>query len=209
MPSATYHHGDLPAALRGAAAELLAERGAAGFSLREVARRAGVSHAAPTHHFGDSTGLLTAVAAEGFMHLTLATRAATAEAADPVDRLRALGRAYVRVAVEHPGHCAVMFRSDLVHDGDPDVQTWAMQAYDVLRAGVRDVLALRRTELDVEVACRTCWSAMQGLVALHRTFEHIDAGEGRSTPDIGDLAERFTTLIVDGIVGGGTDAPGR
>ena len=65
----TYHHGDLPAALRAATAQLVSEKGPSGFSLREVARRAGVSHAAPAHHFGDAEGMLTSVAAEGFAKL--------------------------------------------------------------------------------------------------------------------------------------------
>ena len=62
----TYHHGDLPNALRRAAVEVIEERGLGAFSLREVARRAGVSHTAPAHHFGDMRGLLTSVAIEGF-----------------------------------------------------------------------------------------------------------------------------------------------
>ena len=57
-PTRPYHHGNLPDALRAAAAEVITEKGVGGFSLREVARRAGVSHTAPAHHFGDTTGLL-------------------------------------------------------------------------------------------------------------------------------------------------------
>ncbi|NBO21074.1 MAG: TetR/AcrR family transcriptional regulator, partial [Rhodobacteraceae bacterium] len=64
-----YHHGDLATALIAAAHQELSEQGAAGFSLRRVARRAGVSHAAPAHHFGDAAGLLAALAAQGFRRL--------------------------------------------------------------------------------------------------------------------------------------------
>ncbi|MFD2024591.1 TetR/AcrR family transcriptional regulator [Promicromonospora aerolata] len=91
-----YHHGDLRRAMTSAAATAVAERGPAGLSLRELARLAGVSHAAPAHHFGDKAGVLTAVAAEGFRLLT----AALAEAEDD---LLASGLAYVRFAVDHPG----------------------------------------------------------------------------------------------------------
>src|SRR5258707_3669661 len=68
-----YHHGDLPNALRRAAVEVIEERGLAAFSLREVARRAGVSHNAPAHHFGDVRGLLTSLAVEGFDLLSATT----------------------------------------------------------------------------------------------------------------------------------------
>src|SRR6266496_4233805 len=83
-----YHHGDLPRAL--------AEAGPAAVSLRDLARRAGVSHAAPAHHFGDKAGLLTAVAADGFERLAAALQAADAETGRFID----IGAAYVRFAVE-------------------------------------------------------------------------------------------------------------
>jgi AcrR family transcriptional regulator len=78
-----YHHGDLPNALRAAAVDVIAESGIGGFSLREVARRAGVSHNAPAHHFGDMTGLLTSLAVEGFVHLRDDTSAAIAASTTP------------------------------------------------------------------------------------------------------------------------------
>src|SRR4051794_1253762 len=73
-----YHHGNLRRVLIDCALAAIAERGAANLSLRDVARRAGVSHAAPAHHFGDKQGLLTAIAVEGFDGLTQATAAAAA-----------------------------------------------------------------------------------------------------------------------------------
>ncbi|MCB1026534.1 MAG: TetR/AcrR family transcriptional regulator, partial [Microthrixaceae bacterium] len=133
---APYHHGDLPATLRRAAADLLAERGLAGFSLREVARRAGVSHAAPAHHFGDAEGLLTSVAIEAFQHLTTATEAARAGVDDPVEALVQVGRAYVEVSVQHPGHCALIFREDAICLDDPELQAWGLRAYMVLVTSV-------------------------------------------------------------------------
>src|SRR5687768_5541186 len=81
-----YHHGDLQAALIAAAEDVLAEKGVSGFSLREAARRAGVSPAAPAHHFKDARGLLTAVAARGFQRLT-ETLIQAADAAPQSDRL--------------------------------------------------------------------------------------------------------------------------
>src|SRR6195256_5650444 len=102
MTRNTYHHGDLKAALLAKAAALVAERGADGVSLRELARNAGVSHAAPAHHFTDRRGLFTALAAEGFSLLAEALLRARGDFANAA-------LAYVRFAIDHPGHYAVMF----------------------------------------------------------------------------------------------------
>ena len=91
-----YHHGALREALIDATESLLAEKGPESFSLREVARRAGVSPAAPAHHFGDASGLLTVVATLGFEGLAAALREAEARGGrDPRARLREQGAAYV------------------------------------------------------------------------------------------------------------------
>ncbi len=113
MSGRGYHHGDLRRAVLAAAAEAIEEVGVAGLSLRDLARRAGVSHAAPAYHFGDKAGLLAALAAEGFDLLTEAL-AAAGPARDP----REAGVAYVRFAVAHPAHFAVMFRPDLYADDE-------------------------------------------------------------------------------------------
>ena len=106
-----YHHGHLRRALLDAAASVIAESGVAALSLRDLSRRAGVSHAAPTHHFKDKAGLLTALAAEGYDRLSAALEAA--------DTFLDAGVAYVHFAVTHPAHFAVMFRPDLYHADDP------------------------------------------------------------------------------------------
>ncbi|MEM9467838.1 MAG: TetR/AcrR family transcriptional regulator [Actinomycetota bacterium] len=196
-----YHHGDLNMALRLAAAELIAERGAGGFSLREVARRAGVSHAAPAHHFGDAQGLLTAVAVDAFTHLHATTAEAFGAHDDAVDRLCAVGRAYVELAVKHPGHCAIIFRHDLI-DADSDAYAQAGdKAFGVLIAALEATAEQVNPELDIQLAATTCWSAMQGLIELHGTMNKLDQhqanGEVRRIP-IGDLAEQVTRTIVDG-----------
>ena len=96
-----YHHGQLRQAILAAAVDALAESGPARLSLRELARRAGVSHAAPAHHFGDKAGLLTAVAVQGYELLgdALGGAAATGDFAE-------VGVAYVLFAASHPGHFA-------------------------------------------------------------------------------------------------------
>lgn len=128
-----YHHGDLRAALLHAAEAELAERGVEGFSLRSVAKRAGVSHAAPAHHFGDAQGLLTALAAEGF-RLFLATQAAREAQADPgpAAQLVAAGLGYVDFAMARPALFRLLWQSERPDFGDGDLGPAAMAAYQHL-----------------------------------------------------------------------------
>lgn len=109
-----YHHGDLAAALVEAAEAVLTERGVEGFTLRECARRAGVSHAAPAHHFKDTRGLLTAVAAVGFERLTVAEQEAADAELDPKNRLIGTGLGYVHFAIAHPAQFQLMFQRGLL-----------------------------------------------------------------------------------------------
>lgn len=199
--TATYHHGDLAQALRHSAAELLAERGVASFSLREVARRAGVSHAAPAHHFGDARGLLTAVAIEAVQHLAVQTQAAVDGVDDPVEALARLGRAYVMLSLEHPGHCAIAFREDAVDAEDPRYREWAERAFGVLHSTIADLARAQAPDLDVDLAAALCWSAVQGLTSIDQPLRAIAARRGQSVPPIGDLAEQFGRLLVSGLVG--------
>jgi AcrR family transcriptional regulator len=116
-PSRPYHHGDLRPALLRAAVEAIGQAGPAAMSLREVARRAGVSHPAAAYHFGDKAGLLTAIAAEGYRMLT-------AELQDARDAQRGfleVGVAYVRFAVHHRAHFEIMYRPELYRPDDPEV----------------------------------------------------------------------------------------
>src|ERR1700746_911108 len=117
QPTRPYHHGDLRPALLRAAVEVIGPAGPAAMSLREVARRAGVSHTAAAYHFGDKAGLLTAVAAQGYRMLT-----------EELGNARAAGRsflevgvAYVRFAVTHRAHFEVMYRPELYHRDDAEL----------------------------------------------------------------------------------------
>ena len=194
-----YHHGDLPNALRRAAVEVIEERGLGGFSLREVARRAGVSHTAPAHHFGDVRGLLTSLAQEGFEALYTATSNAKAPFDDPVDQLTAIGQAYVELARTHHAHCEVMFREDLVDADQPDLQLCGLHAYGVLEDTVRTLIETEQLGVDLDVATWLCWSSMQGLVALEPKLTALNErlrGTDFSTPD---LVRQFTALLVAGM----------
>jgi len=109
-PRGHYHHGALRGALVATALRVVAEEGVGALSLRDLARRLGVSHAAPAHHFPDRASLLVAIAGDGFARLAGAL-AAGAAAAGPArgDRLLAVARAYVGFALDHPGHFRAMF----------------------------------------------------------------------------------------------------
>jgi AcrR family transcriptional regulator len=194
-----YHHGDLPNELRHAAVDLIDERGLGAFSLREVARRAGVSHAAPAHHFGDLHGLLTSVATEAFEHLRARTAAAAARENDPIERLVAIGRAYVETGRAHPGHCAVVFRVDLVDTDDPGYVEAGQRAFAVLEDTVRAFAVVHQPELDVAEAAYLCWCAMQGLLVLDPKMREIDAAHGRPVVEPEARAERFTRLLIAGL----------
>ncbi|GAA0537272.1 TetR family transcriptional regulator [Saccharopolyspora erythraea NRRL 2338] len=154
MAAISYHHGDLRRTILDAAAAAIAESGPASWSLRELARRAGVSHAAPAHHFGDKTGLLTDLAAEGFGLLADAL-------ADAGDDFVDVGLAYVRFAVDHRAHFEVMFQPDLYRTDDPRVTAARDRAGHVLEEGVRQVQGEheRTTEL-------AAWSLVHGFASL-------------------------------------------
>lgn len=155
-----YHHGDLRQALLAAAVAAVAENGPANVSLRDVARRAGVSHAAPAHHFGDKAGVLTAVAAEGYGLLADALEA-TGEHGDYAE----VGATYVRFAVEHRAHFEVMFRPEL-YDGEGDeVLAASERAAAALYGGAAD-LDPERAGSDVRLAGVAAWSLMHGFATL-------------------------------------------
>lgn len=197
----SYHHGDLPNALRRAAAEVIQERGVGAFSLREVARRAGVSHTAPAHHFGDMRGLLTSLAVEGFNALRQATIEATEKTDDPAERLAAIGTAYVALAQSNNAHCQVMYRLDIIDADDPALMESSMSAFSVLEDSVQNIVEAEGLAVDINHATWLCWSAMQGLISLGPKLDRVSMikrGKPISTPET--VAE-FTNLILNGIRG--------
>ena len=134
----TYHHGDLKEALLSAAESVLDDHGLQGFTLRECARRAGVSHAAPKHHFGDVRGVLTEVAARGFHQLTRRLRMKLRAAGDDLDaQFVATGEAYVGFAEAHPEHFRIMFRSDLVDMHSATLMAAALTTFTELTNVIR------------------------------------------------------------------------
>jgi AcrR family transcriptional regulator len=178
-----YHHGALREALIEATEALLAERGTEGFSLREVARRSGVSPAAPAHHFGDAEGLLTAVATLAFDGLSAALRAGNERGgSDPLVRLREQGVGYVAFALRHPGRFGLMFRSSgPAVRKDEAFERSAQAAFAVLEEGVRLLLGVPpQAPLSAAHwhALLATWSVVHGFahLALAGQFDHVAQG---------------------------------
>jgi AcrR family transcriptional regulator len=162
--SRPYHHGDLRHAVIEEAVQAIAEDGPGALSLRDVARRLGVSHAAPTHHFGDKAGLLTAVAAEGFRLLAREL----GRAYERTGSFREVGVAYVRFAIKHRPYFDVMFRPELLHDDDPELTAARKESASTLYGPVSEhrgaAAADGRQVMEAGVAA---WSLVHGLATLY------------------------------------------
>jgi AcrR family transcriptional regulator len=159
-----YHHGNLRAELLAAAVEEIQNVGTAGLSLRMLARRAGVSHAAPAHHFTDKRGLFTALAAEGFQMLHRRTRRALRQP----DALLATGRCYIGFALDHPAHFDVMFDTSVHDPADADLARERNTAFEVLYQALRQGTG---TVDDAEVATQAvaAWVLVHGVATLWLT----------------------------------------
>ncbi|MGO1074573.1 TetR/AcrR family transcriptional regulator [Inquilinus sp. CA228] len=182
-PRERYHHGDLQRALIAAAEAILIERGVEGFTLREAARRAGVSAAAPAHHFGSAAGLLTEVALLGFETLARFLREGTAEGGtDPAARLRGQGLGYVRFARAHPARFLLMFRKDRLSWEDGRLRAAGQAAFveleDAVRAyrGIAAGGPLDRAALATVLAA---WSVVHGFahLALDGKFDALGGAQ--------------------------------
>lgn len=171
-----YHHGDLRRALLGAATDLLEEGGPAGLSLREVARRAGVSHGAPYRHFPDREALLDAVAAEGFRDLTRQMQ--DIRRPTPAERLAALGQAYVAAALERPGRFALMFSLT----PDPQRHPATAEAAPPLMAVLREAVAEVTGSPDDAAASAAAWALVHGLAHLLLQGHLRGAGSAAEVP---------------------------
>lgn len=191
-----YHHGDLRRALLDAALALVAKRGVSALTLREVARRAGVSHAAPAHHFGDLLGLQRALADESFGALRTHMLGAMEGAADAEDALRRSGLAYVDFAVANPGRFRAMFHP-AIRDRLGRPSAAEAGAYEVLLAAIRARNPGRPLdEAEAAFLALSAWAPMHGLAAL--AVDRQLPGKGLATTDARALAERLTALPAAG-----------
>lgn len=161
-----YHHGDLVRAAIDGAIDEVTTVGIAAVSMRRIARRAGVSHAALAYRFGDKSGIFTAVATEGFrLQADMIGAAATGS-----DGFLHGGQAYVQFALAHPGHFEVMFRPNLYRRDDPDLVAAREAAFEVLYGNARGSLQAQRkadvSDDDVVGLAMAGWSLSHGFATL-------------------------------------------
>ena len=139
--NAVKHSEDLRRTILDASLDLIAKKGLESFSMREVARRAGVSHQAPYHYFADREAILAEIVAEGFAQLRDDMLKALNDAGDARARLTAIGNAYIAFALSHPAHFKLMFRSELVRqERHESADVCAKSAFDVLVATVNNAV---------------------------------------------------------------------
>lgn len=189
MPEATrkpYHHGRLREAVLQAALEEIEAVGPARLSMREIARRAGVSHAAPAHHFRDKAGIFTAIAVDGYRLL----RETTSGAASGPDALLQGGIAYVIFALTHRAHFEVMFRPELLNADDPELVTARLEAIDVLFRAVGAGLGTGDPE-QVAATAIAAWSVAHGFAALWLN--------GNFPAEITENPDAMAPLIIKGV----------
>ena len=182
-----YHHGALRPALLAAAVQVLEERGLDAFSLRETARRAGVSPAAPAHHFGDTRGLLTAIATSSFDALTETIEAASAAAGEGrADRIRAQSLAYVGFALANRARYDLMWRPALFNSQDPTHLAAAFRAFHALDRDVRGTQRVEDANPGSVAAAPSiaCWALLHGFarLAIDGMFG-VDAGAADRATD--------------------------
>jgi len=198
-----YHHGDLRRALIDTALQLVTEEQDWAFSLREVARRAGVSHRAPYNHFPEKLDLLAAVAAVGFERLRDGMLRAMVGIDDPEALLGAIWRTYVRLGLENPALYRLMFGPELSDAGSHDRPTAAKLAGAQARGVLEDVIlrgarsgafAVSPDSLqDVALAALAAWSASHGLTML--AIDRIP----RADLSVDDMIERLLGIVLAGL----------
>jgi AcrR family transcriptional regulator len=184
-----YHHGALREALLEAAERVLERDGLQGLTLRAVAREAGVSHAAPTHHFGDLTGLVSELAAIGFRQFNAAMAEARSGPGSMLEKSMASAKAYVAYARTHPGMYGLMFRTERLDMTRPSLHEAAHASFAGLAGAIgasrHEQIAAEALSLDQAAAIARAWSLVHGFTTLlldgrltdilHRLPEGTDA----------------------------------
>jgi AcrR family transcriptional regulator len=179
-------------ALLAAARAELAEYGTASISLRAAARRAGLSHAAPKYHFGDRSGLLTAIATEGFH--ALAHQLSGVHKSDPQRQLAALGQAYIDFGLSQRALFELMFTPSELHAADPELVAAQKQAIGALTTAVSQLAGIDATPADTPQLALISWALVHGLVVLVRDGALQTAANPAAT-DGAELAHSLTELF--------------
>jgi AcrR family transcriptional regulator len=205
QPGRPYHHGNLKQALIDAAINLIAEVGPHGFTLREVARRAGVSHNAPYRHFRDRNELLAFVAAQGFHRLTASMKRAAAQADDAGERLRFGGRGYVNFALRWPQHFIVMFDLPSDQDRQADYQAAAQEAFHTLLGYIEECQrAGLLPEGDPNPLALAAWSTVHGIARL-AVSSHLPLGRAA----VPNFTDQVTKILLSGYSSRANSGPTR
>ncbi|WP_235733355.1 TetR/AcrR family transcriptional regulator [Mycolicibacterium neoaurum] len=186
--SRPYHHGDLERAVIDGAVDEVQTAGIAGVSMRRIARRAGVSHAAIAYRFGDKTGVFTAVATEGFRLQADMLRSS----ANGVDDFLRGGQAYITFALTHPGYFEVMFRPYLHRGDDPSLLDAKGAAFEVLHGTARASLGEQAGEEEVSALALAGWSMSHGFATLALTSNILELRNA----DPNAVAEKIRTGTV-------------
>jgi AcrR family transcriptional regulator len=183
---------DLKAQVLEASVALIAEAGVAGLSMREVARRAGVSHQAPYHWFPDKESILAALVTRGFTELADRMLEAEGGRGGVGKRLAAAGRAYVDFALERPVYFRLMFRPELVNLARfPEAQEAGQRAYAVLERLVTERLSGKRTSpATIAAMVSLHWSVVHGLSSLL-----LDGALGQRLPDAAAREAHITKTL--------------
>lgn len=180
--TAPYHHGDLAAALREAAATILEEEGLDALSLRSVARKAGVSHAAPYRHFASREALLVDIALDGFERLRADIQHAGSAPGLPTERIVHIGAAYARFAAQHGGLLRLMFGNEIPNRFDfPELETATNSIPEVMGDALGD-----------QVLGLAVWGTVHGIAIL--CLENVlDLGQRQSGMEV--LPSRAEILL--------------
>lgn len=192
-----YHHGDLPRVLREEALALLDEVGPEGMTLREVARRAGVSHAAPYRHYPDRRALLTALAIEGVNLLGASIEAALAGAGpDMRAGFLAAGHAYVRFSIDHRAHFKAMFLTSEIDGASPAFVEASDACFGILLRYIGEAQASGFfVPGDAMEIATSVWAMHQGLAALSASGAFDKLGG-----DVRAISDAAHARLLDGLV---------
>lgn len=197
---------DVREALLTAARAELVEHGRAAISLRAVARRAGLSHASPKYHFGDRSGLLTAIATEGFH--ALAHHLSQVHEPDAQQQLAVLGRAYIDFGLSHPALFELMFAPSELHATDPELIAAQQQAIGALTSAVSRAAGIDASPSRTPELALISWALVHGLVVLARdgVLEAAAAPQATNAAELAHtLTDLFTQYVGDDLAGAKTN----
>ena len=200
-----YHRGNLKQSLLDSAVALIGEVGPQAFTLREVARRADVSHNAPYRHFHDKDDLLAAVAAQGFDRLTESMKKTMAKGRDAAERFRLAGRGYVEFALRWPRHTLVMFEGPKPAEQRPEHAECAQRAFQTLLDAITAAQAEGALPKgDPEQLAIAAWSGVHGLAKL------AIGGQIPFDPkETLKFADYLTLVLEQGMLHAASDGPRR